>query len=523
MPARDDRIQLVGLDVGSTTSRVAIADARVLHGAATGRPELGQIEERLRTEPARTPFRGDALDQEALLRLVDDAIAAGGATPGVFFGGGALLTGLAARAPNAAAVVDALRARVGDAVVATAGDPRLEAWLAFHGNVGALSRGAPDRFVLNLDIGGGTTNLAVGRAGEVVSTGWMWIGARHVEVEPGGHRLVGCSPEARRTMQRLGFDKQAGEVLSPRELGLLLDAWLAVLEDAVTGDPRALGDEFVPARVVLPAARDRIDLAFSGGVGGLVYDILAGQELPTTTAYGDLGIELAQRIASSAVLGERVLVPVGRGRATVYGLLRHQTQISGATVFLPNHQRCPTGDLPIVGSLGRSPDGSLGGSLGGPLGRSLDGSLVGSLGGSLGGPRGGSLGGSLAGPLGDSLSDSLGPSFAAGELARLLALAQAARPAGAIVVRGLLDGRAIRELGRALGAALRAIPDAVPLVVLTEQNVAKALGGYASEWGRCPLPLIVLDEVFPRGAELVRIGAPHGNVVPVSFFGMGEL
>ena len=452
----------MGLDVGSTTSRVAIADARVIHGVS-GRPEIGRIEERLRTEPARTPFRGDALDQGALLALVDDAIAEGGATPGAFFGGGALVTGLAARAANVGAVVDALRERVGEAIVATASDPRLEAWLAFHGNVGALSRGGPDRFVLNLDIGGGTTNLAVGRAGEVVSTGWMWIGARHVEVEPGSHRVVRCSPEARRTMQRLGFDKYAGDVLSPRELELLLDAWIEVLEGAVTGDARPSVDDLVPAWVVLPAERERIDLAFSGGVGGLVYDILSGQELPPTTEYGDLGIELAQRIASSPVLGERVLVPEGRGRATVYGLLRHQTQLSGATVFLPG-QRCPTGDLPIVGSLGAGTDDD--------------------------------------------------------ELERLLALAQVARPAGAIVVRGPLDGRSIRDLGRALGAALRAFPDRVPIVVLIEQNLGKALGGYASEWGRCPLPLIVLDEVFPRGAELVRIGAPHGDVVPLSFFGM---
>jgi ethanolamine utilization protein EutA len=465
MPGRDDRIQLVGLDVGSTTSRVALASARVIHSAVTGRPELGQIEERLRTEPARTPFRGDALDQAALLALVDDALAAGGATPGAFFGGGALLTGLAARASNAAAVVDALRARVGDAVVATANDPRLEAWLAFHGNVGALSRGAPDRFVLNLDIGGGTTNAALGRAGEVVSTGWMWIGARHVEVEPGSHRVVRCSPEARRTMQRLGFDKHAGDVLSPRELGRLLDAWIAVLESAVTGDPRASVDELVPARVALPAERDLIDLAFSGGVGELVYRILSGQALPPTTAYGDLGIELAQRIASSPVLGARVLVPDGRGRATVYGLLRHQTQISGATVFLPSHPRCPEGDLPILGSL--------------PAGVPAD------------------------------------------ELARLLALAQVARPAGAIVVRGPLDQPSVRDLGRALGAALRALLAPAPLVVLIEQDLAKALGGYASEWGRCPLPLVVLDEVCPGGAELVRIGAPHGEIVPLSFFRLG--
>lgn len=475
MLERGDRIGLVGLDIGSTTTRVAIADARVLHGAASGRIELGGIEERLRTEPAWTPFRGDALDEEALLALVDGALAAGGVAPGAFFGGGALLTGLAARAPNAAAVALALRPRVGDAVVATAGDPRLEAWLAFHGNAGALSRGAPERFVLNVDIGGGTTNLAVGRAGEVVATGWMWIGARHVEVEPGSHRVVRCSPEARRTMQRRGLELRAGAELSPRELGALLDAWLAALEGAVTGDPQGADGELVPARVELPAERDRIDLAFSGGVGGLVYDILAGHELPPRTAYGDLGIELAGRIARSPVLGQRVLVPEGRGRATVYGLLRHQTQLAGATVFVPSRGLLPAGDLPILGTLAAG--------------------------------------------------------AAEGELARLVALARAARPAGAIVVRGPLDGRSLRDLGRALGAALRADPDpnpdpdpgrSIPLVVLIEQNVAKALGGYATDWGRCPLPLIILDEVSPRGAELVRVGAPHGGVVPLSFFGMGS-
>ena len=483
---REGTVQLVGLDIGSTTSRIAIADARVLRhsGGAAGRPELGQLEERRRTEAARTPFRGDALDEAALLALVDGALAEAGAAPGAFFGGGALLTGLAARAPNAAAVVDALRPRVGDAIVATASDPRLEAWLAFHGSVGELSRGAPERFVLNLDIGGGTTNLALGRAGDVVATGWMWIGARHVEVEPGGHRLVRCSPEARRVMRRLGIDRRPGEALSPPELERLLDAWLAVLEGALTGEPRATGGAsadavdadagapgggLVPAPIALPVAPDRIDIAFSGGVGSLVYDALSGAPLPPTTAYGDLGIELALRIARSPVLAPRarVLLPDGRGRATVYGLLRHQTQLSGATLFLPGHPRCPTGDVMIVGSITAA---------------------------------------AAAPP---------------DELARLVALAQAARPAGAITVRGPLDGRAVRDLGRALGAALRAHPAPTPLVVLTEQDLAKALGGYATEWGRRPLPLIVLDEVAPRGAELVRIGEPRDGVVPLSFFRLG--
>ena len=49
---------------------------------------------------------------------------------------------------------------------------------------------------LNVDIGGGTANLASGRAGEVAELGCLSIGARHVRVEPGTYRLLGLSPQA---------------------------------------------------------------------------------------------------------------------------------------------------------------------------------------------------------------------------------------------------------------------------------------------------------------------------------------
>jgi len=54
-------------------------------------------------------------------------------------------------------VMDAVRRRLGDAFIATADDPCLEAWLAFHGSCAALSRAQPHTPILNLDIGGGTT------------------------------------------------------------------------------------------------------------------------------------------------------------------------------------------------------------------------------------------------------------------------------------------------------------------------------------------------------------------------------
>src|SRR5437764_10659969 len=106
-----------------------------------------------------TPLCDDRLDEQALAAHLDGWLAAGGVTPAEVFGGGALLTGLTAQKDNAAALVRLIRRRLGDALIATADDPCLESWLAFMGSCAALSRAHAERYFLNLDIGGGTTNL----------------------------------------------------------------------------------------------------------------------------------------------------------------------------------------------------------------------------------------------------------------------------------------------------------------------------------------------------------------------------
>ena len=60
-------------------------------------------------------------------------------------------------------------------------------------------------------------------------------------------------------------------------------------------------------------------VTFSGGVGELIYQQVAGEGLPTTTYFGDLGIDLARRIIASPLLAANLeqFVPENRGRATV--------------------------------------------------------------------------------------------------------------------------------------------------------------------------------------------------------------
>src|SRR5438045_8270483 len=154
-----DRVKLLGLDFGTTTTSAVVASAALVRNTVTGRTDLGDVRELYRSELVFTPLRDGRLDLEALERQLDAWLQAGQVEPGELFGGGALLTGLTAQQENADALVDLVRRRLGDALIATADDPCLESWLAFMGSSGRLSREHPNTPLLNLDIGGGTTNV----------------------------------------------------------------------------------------------------------------------------------------------------------------------------------------------------------------------------------------------------------------------------------------------------------------------------------------------------------------------------
>jgi ethanolamine utilization protein EutA len=464
-------VKLVGLDIGSTTTSALVATARIVHNCVTGRAEFGELTERFRAEPVFTPFRDQRLDEPAIEGLLDDWLARGDVRPGEAFGGGVLVTGLAARQANAAAITSLVRRRLGGAVVARADDPGLESWLTFQANCGDLSRAAPHATFVNLDIGGGTTNLASGTGGEVGSVGCLYVGARHVQVKPGTYRLTRLSPLAVELLAHLQIDRNVGDELSPAEVEAIVDFYTATIEGAVRGDREFLARPCVRSHVQLAFAQ-AADAApvftLSGGVGELVYRHVHGESLPTATAFGDLGIDLARRVAGSPLLSQhlRSHVPARFGRATVYGLAIHNTEVSGATLYLPRPEILPLEDLPIVGHLSA-----------------------------------------------DATEE---------HTRRLIELAKTATQGACLRVECPADDwRAVKAVGQRLADALESsgFPPHRPLVLLVAGNVGKALGQYASRWGALPIDLLVIDEVPARQAHFTRIGLPSQNGVPVSFYG----
>ena len=471
--------KLVGLDFGTTTSSALVAEGLVRRNAVTGRMELAVTRETFRSPLMFTPLDGDQLDLAAILRLVDGWLARGGIVPGHadVGGGGALLTGLTARRENTSGLVAAIRKRLGPALVATADDPCLESWLAFQGSCAPLSRRHPEALFVNLDIGGGTTNLAAGIDGNVLATGCLFVGARHVRFVAGSRRIEALSPNARSLFAALGIAAGPGDQLASADLERLLDWYLALLDSAVAGDavdPAArstLGHvqiPFLPPPLAADPNTIRI-VTLSGGVGEMVYAATRGAELPGISAYGDLGVDLARRLLVHPTWSRhwREHVPEGGGRATVAGLLRHATRISGASIHLPAPRLLPLADLPIVATLD-------------PLAEEA----------------------ALRQPL---------------DLARRSAIGAAVR------VRGLAPtAAAVRAFGSRLAAAFEALPwpGDTPLVLLIDSDCGKALGQCATGWGRVAVPLVVVDELDLPQARWVSLGKERDGVVPVSFHGL---
>jgi ethanolamine utilization protein EutA len=462
-------IRLVGLDFGSTTTSGVLARASV-RGSPDRPSELTDVTIEYRSSPIFTPFEGDTIDERRLGEWLDDWSHSAGTAEKEIAGGGAIVTGLAARTSNALVVRQLVQARFGQALIATADDPALESWLAFMANCRALSLGEADASFLNFDIGGGTTNIALGRGGTVRAVGCYQFGARHVRFQPGTYRIVGLSHAGRMLFGDLNIARREGDTLDHSERTKLLDFLVGAFEALAEG---RTNEVIGPAQthlvdVLFDAVAESPVITFSGGVGELVYRKALGEPLPGTTAYGDLGIDLAQAICQSPSLSRSLTshTPTALGRATMLGLVIHHVELSGTTLYLPDRTLLPMAELPIVARV-----------------------------------------------------TSQGKDE---EIAAALRLAARSHKGGCIGIE-LSDGsyRTVRSLGARLAAAVEAggFPLDRPLVLLVNQNVGKALGHYATHWGRLAIRLIVLDELPDRGAAFVTLGKSHGQVVPVSFYG----
>jgi len=335
----------VGVDVGTSTTQVIFSGLRVENTAGYASAPNASITGKHVTycgESHETPLLDSArIDAKKLRALVENEFRRAGVNPGEADTGAVIITGESARKENAAAVLETLGGFAGEFVVATAG-PDLEARMAGLGSgAGAASRAKRCR-VANLDIGGGTANIAVFDSGELSAVGCYDIGGRQLKFTPEG-TIAYISESAGKIADAIGLRLRVGDTPSLENLRNLARAMAALLEDSIT--PGA-GSALLSSVKTAGSSELRPDrpvdcLCYSGGVADCIYRTGYGR-----FAFGDFGVLLGEAIRANADF-TRVLTPAETIRATVIGAGLYSVRLSGSTVRCGDGSLFPLKNLPV--------------------------------------------------------------------------------------------------------------------------------------------------------------------------------
>ena len=341
----EDEIRLasVGVDIGSSTSHLVFS--RLVLERLDSRYVVSERKVIHESEVLLTPFIENAaddmtIDAAALGVFIDRQYALAHIDPKAIDTGALILTGVAVRRSNARAIGDLFAAQAGKFVSVSAGDA-LEATLAAFGSGGAARSIRESARVMNVDIGGGTSKIAVCEAGDVVETTAADIGARIVSFDSEG-RVARIEEAGRRFAAEVGLFLEIGA----KPDATLLDAMVERMADRLFE---------VMSRPVLRAQSNallRLDplrnerkpeaISFSGGVSEYIY----GRE---REAFGDLGPALARAILERVkAWGPRVVASDEGIRATVIGASQYTIQVSGSTIFVAPQSVLPLRNVPVV-------------------------------------------------------------------------------------------------------------------------------------------------------------------------------
>jgi ethanolamine utilization protein EutA len=466
---RPNALTSVGIDVGTTTTHAIVSRLRVETppgGAAS--PEITDREVVFRGEVRETPLVDpETIDVDRVAALVEGDLEAAGLEPDAVDTGAVIVTGETARRANAEPLVHRLAADAGQFVAAAAG-AELEAVLAGRGSGAAARAAETGGTVANVDVGGGTTNVAIfeGRSaarrgrergeGRVRETRCLDVGGRLVRFD-GDRRVSSISPPAQLLADELELPLAVGDRPDDEGLDALAAAMAARIVDLLEGPPF---DSLTRKLTIGDLPTEPVDLdgvVFSGGVGSLV-----GSPPSDPFAYGDLGGLLAAALSShEAVRSWPVLEPAEDLRATVVGAGTESTTLSGRTISLES-ALLPLRNVPIAST--------------GDVAELEESALAARLETALSGF--------------DDLYD----------LADLDAVGLAIENVGP------LEYDRLRTIADALAAALEPIPASLPVVVVTRQNCANALGQTLRR--RTDRPLLVLDELRLDGGDYLDVGTP---------------
>jgi ethanolamine utilization protein EutA len=337
----DDQIVVlsVGVDIGSSTSHLVFS--RIVLERLDSRYIVTERETFYASDILLTPYSAEnTIDAEALGAFIRKEYADAKVDTAEIDTGALILTGVAVARSNARRIGDVFAREAGKLVAVSAGDS-LETVLAAHGS-GAVARSIRDgKAVMNVDVGGGTSKIAVCAEGRVAAATAIDVGARLICFADDG-TVTRVEPAGQRFAAALGLAVERATKLTENAVQQLTKHMADCLFDAMRGGSPVVDNHPLLRTKPLGWHGEIGTLMFSGGVSEYIYDREA-------TRFGDLGTALAREIrARAGQFGAPIEVPAEHIRATVIGASQYATQVSGNTIFVSPPGTLPLRNIPVV-------------------------------------------------------------------------------------------------------------------------------------------------------------------------------
>lgn len=341
----------VGIDIGTTTTQLAISRLTIENTApasALPRMEITKREVLYRSGIHFTPLKDiETIDATAVYGIVDRECRAAGLTAAGIDTGAVIITGETAKKENARSILEALAGMAGDFVVATAG-PHLESILAGKGSGAAAYSGETHRITANIDVGGGTSNIAVFKEGRVVDTACINIGGHLIQIKPEGDEISYIAGPARAVLNECGLPLVVGQKVELQQLKVAAGAMAGCVEELFSpGSLSPITRKLLMTPPLKMTCRPE-KIMFSGGVADYVYGDFHPASVSEVSLYGDIGPLLGRALKEAFGSGAFSLArPAETIRATVIGAGAQSVNLSGSTIKV-SENNLPLRNLMVI-------------------------------------------------------------------------------------------------------------------------------------------------------------------------------
>jgi ethanolamine utilization protein EutA len=349
-------VKSIGIDIGTTTTQIIISDLTVKNissGTLVPKIEITKKEVTYKSKIYFTPLKNTFLvDEEKVNDIIENEYLKAGVSPGDINTGAVIITGETAKKENAKKISLKISNLAGDFVVAAAGG-NLESIIAGKGSGAAEYSRKNYCTVANIDIGGGTSNIAVFQNGKAIDCCCLNVGGRIIEIDRETKKVRYIAEPMERILEDLRLNINPGDSINIGTLDKITEKMVNILMECLFNKKlsRLTRDLLMSNSLCHSYTLDCIMI--SGGVSDYVYNRRkCSMSIYDILKYEDIGplfgCKIMKKLNSSKI---EVKKPCETIRATVIGAGVQIIGISGSTIYV-NNDILPLKNVPVIKPFG---------------------------------------------------------------------------------------------------------------------------------------------------------------------------